>query len=138
MYQNYKHHAEFLLVYIREAHPDSVLFTVADGKEKLLKITQTNDLDAREETAHQCLATLKLSLPTVLDREDNMVNHAYAGWPDRLYVVGLDGRIAYKGGPGPGGFKTNEVENWLASNTGRGPVIQAAQRGRQHSPGFQP
>jgi len=115
-----------------------VLFTVTDGKEKLLKITQTNDLDAREETAHQCLATLKLTLPTVLDREDNKVNHAYAGWPDRLYVVSMDGRIAYKGGPGPGGFKINEVETWLESNTGRGALIQAAQRGRQHSPGFQP
>ncbi len=128
-----------MLVYIREAHPDSVLFTVTDGKEKLLKITQTSDLDAREETASQCLATLKLSIPTVLDREDNQVNTAYAGWPDRLYVVGVDGRIAYKGGPGPGGFKVNEVENWLRSYRDPRWIVRAETtiRNRQHSPGYQ-
>ena len=55
-------------------------------------------------------------MPTVLDRHDNAVNAAYAGWPDRLYVVGVDGRIAYKGGPGPGGFRPAEVEAWLRNN----------------------
>jgi type I thyroxine 5'-deiodinase len=59
---------------------------------------------------------LKLSLPTVVDREDNRVNVAYAGWPDRLYVIGVDGRIAYKGGPGPAGFRVGEVEQWLKRN----------------------
>jgi len=128
-----------VLVYIREAHPDSVLFTIAGGKEQLLKIKQTTDLEAREETANQCLATLKLTLPTVLDREDNRANHAYAGWPDRLYVVGVDGRIAYKGGPGPSGFKINEVENWLRGFVDPRIVARAepAERGRQHTAGFQ-
>ena len=93
-----------------------MLFTVKDGKESLLKIGQTSSLHDREEHATECLATLKLSLPTVLDREDNKVNSAYAGWPDRLYVVGLDGRIAYKGAQGPGGFKIGEVEEWLKKN----------------------
>jgi hypothetical protein len=65
------------------------------------------------------MATLKLNIPTVIDREDNRVNAAYAGWPDRLYVVGIDGRVAYQGGPGPGGFKVGEIEEWLKSNTKR-------------------
>ena len=55
-------------------------------------------------------------MPTVIDREDNRANKAYAGWPDRLYVVGIDGRVAYRGGPGPGGFRVNEVEDWLKRN----------------------
>jgi len=98
-----------LLVYIREAHPDSVLYTKIDGKEVLLKIGQTSDLASRSEKAEQCAATLNLTLPTVIDKADNKVNTAYAGWPDRLYIVGKDGKIAYKGGPGPGGFKINEM-----------------------------
>ena len=44
------------------------------------------------------------------------VNAAYAGWPDRMYVVGTDGRIAYQGGPGPRGFLPAEVEKWLKAN----------------------
>jgi type I thyroxine 5'-deiodinase len=90
-----------------------VLFTKVDGKEVLLKITQTNDLAARSENAEQCSATLKLSLPTVIDKADNKVNTAYAGWPDRLYIVGKDGKIAYKGAQGPGGFKINEMTTEL-------------------------
>jgi type I thyroxine 5'-deiodinase len=56
-------------------------------------------------------------MPVLVDREDNKVNAAYSGWPDRLFVVGVDGKIAYKGGPGPGGFRPREVEEWLKKNT---------------------
>jgi hypothetical protein len=107
---------EFILVYIREAHPDSELYTVRDGKEILTKIGQTHTLDERTKVAKQCTATLHLSMPTVIDKEDNKVNHAYSAWPDRLMIVGSDGKLAYKGGPGPGGFKVNEVEEWLKAN----------------------
>jgi hypothetical protein len=82
----------------------------------LKKITQTDSLAKRVENAEICLTALKLSVPTVIDREDNKVNVAYAGWPDRMYVVGADGRIAYRGGPGPGGFKPQEVAEWLKKN----------------------
>jgi hypothetical protein len=117
LYQTYKDRAAFLLVYIREAHPDSVLFTVDDGKEVLKKITQTDDLEQRSGTAQQCMATLRLSLPVVIDNEDNHVNTQYAGWPDRFYIVGVDGKIAYKGEQGPKGFKPAEVEDWLKEHT---------------------
>jgi hypothetical protein len=36
---------------------------------------------------------------------DDAVNKAYAAWPTRLYLVGLDGRVVYAGGLGPYGFK---------------------------------
>ena len=98
------------------AHPDSLLLTLKDGEKKLLKIPQTQKIDERAAVAEQCLATLKMTMPTLLDKEDNQVNYAYAAWPDRLYVIGVDGKIAYQGGPGPRGFKVNEVENWLKGN----------------------
>ena len=104
-------------MYIREAHPDSVLFTLKDGEKKLLKIVQTEKVEDRSETAKQCVDMLKMTMPTLIDRADNKVNSEYGAWPDRLYVVGKDGKIAYQGGPGPGGFKVNEVEKWLRENT---------------------
>jgi len=109
---------EFVLVYIREAHPDSVLVALKDGKEVLTKIGQTETVEKRAEHAEICVAALKLSVPTVIDGEDNKVNAAYAGWPDRMYVVGKNGLIAYKGRPGPSGFLPSEVEAWLKNNTG--------------------
>lgn len=116
MYETYKGRAAFFLVYIREAHPDSVIATLVDGKKTLLKIAQTTTTEERAGTARKCVDTLKLSMPTLIDREDNRVNFAYAGWPDRLYVVGADGKIAYQGGPGPRGFKVEEVVEWLDKN----------------------
>lgn len=100
-------------MYIREAHPDSLLLTLTDGEKKLLKIPQTQKVKERAVVAMQCVATLNLTMPTLLDREDNQVNYAYAAWPDRLVVIGVDGKIAYQGGPGPRGFKVDEVESWL-------------------------
>ena len=49
-------------------------------------------------------------MPMVLDQLDNRVGEAYAGWPDRFYIVGTDGRIAYQGGPGPWGFDSEAME----------------------------
>jgi hypothetical protein len=59
---------------------------------------------------------MKVSIPTLIDKENDQVNKNYAGWPERLYVIGTDGKIAYKGGPGPGGFRVSEVEDWLTKN----------------------
>ena len=82
----------------------------------LKKIGQSETAERRAENAAICVTALKLSVPTVIDREDNKVNAAYAGWPDRMYVVGTDGKVAYQGGPGPRGFKPAEVEEWLRKN----------------------
>jgi hypothetical protein len=119
LYQTYRDRAEFLLVYIREAHPDSVLWVDQDGGRALQKIEQTDTLDQRVQTAEICVSALKLSMPTVIDGADNTVNRAYSGWPDRLIVVGVDGKIAYYGGPGPRGFRPEEVEAWLKENLDR-------------------
>lgn len=64
--------------------------------------------------AAETVKELKLNFPVVVDKTDNKVNASYAGWPERLVVVGVDGKIAYKGSKsGPGGFKPAEVEAWL-------------------------
>ena len=65
----------------------------------------------RLKVAKTCVADLKLPMPAVIDKIDNKVNDAYSGHPDRLYLVGKDGKIAYVGGRGPRGFKTDEWED---------------------------
>jgi hypothetical protein len=108
---------EFLLVYIREAHPDSVLYVpTEDGGKKLQVIPQTATTAERLRNLQQCVSLLQLTMPAVIDSDDNVVNRAYAAWPDRLYVVDVDGKIACKSGPGPAGFKPAEVETWLKAN----------------------
>ena len=44
---------------------------------------------------------------------------AYAAWPTRLYLVGLDGKVVYAGGLGPYDFKPEKlkaaIEKYLKS-----------------------
>ena len=61
--------------------------------------------EEREAVASTCAANLRLRMPIVVDGVENAVASAYGGWPDRLYLIGKDGRISFQGGEGPFGFK---------------------------------
>lgn len=63
--------------------------------------------------AMQCSLALKMSILLLVDTMDDQVGHAYSGMPDRLYVIGTDGRVVYKGGRGPFGFRPQEMEQSL-------------------------
>ena len=52
-------------------------------------------------------------LPAIIDDMDDTVRAAYRGMPDRLYIVDKEGKIAYRGGKGPYGFKPLEMEEAL-------------------------
>ncbi len=69
--------------------------------------------DERVATAELCVVRLAIKLPSLVDGIDNRVERAYTGWPDRLYVIGTDGRVRYKSAPGPFGFSTTELERSL-------------------------
>ena len=69
--------------------------------------------EERAETADLCVVRLAIKLPAVLDDIDNRTERVYTGWPDRLYVIGTDGRIQYKSAPGPFGFSTSDLERAL-------------------------
>jgi len=59
--------------------------------------------------AKDFVADFKVSLPVLVDGIDDKVRNAYTAWPDRLYVVDAQGKVAYVGGPGPGGFRPGEI-----------------------------
>ena len=59
------------------------------------------DLTERTDLAHTCMDELELPMPALVDGLDDKVGQAYDGWPDRLYVIGKDGKIAFVGGKGP-------------------------------------
>ena len=49
----------------------------------------------------------------MVDEIDDRVGHAYSGMPARLYIIDTAGKIAYKSGHGPFGFKAGELEQSL-------------------------
>ena len=64
----------------------------------------------RVDTAAICVVKLAIKLPALVDGLDNRVERAYTGWPDRLYIIGTDGRVRHKSAPGPFGFSTGDLE----------------------------
>lgn len=119
LYAEYKDRVEFRFVYVREAHPDSVLFVIEDGQESLQKVEQTEQLEQRGKHATLCTETLKLQIPVLVDKADNQVNKSYAAWPIRLVIVDAEGKLAYISGPGPAGFEPAEVAAWLKTNAAK-------------------
>lgn len=73
----------------------------------------------RANVAAQCVADLDLPMPALVDGVNDAVNQAYQGWPDRLFLVGRDGRIAYSGGRGPFFFAPDALEDAIQTELGR-------------------
>lgn len=76
-------------------------------------------IEEREEAAKHCAAELGLKIPILMDSMDDKTEKAYQGWPDRLYVVGKDGKIAYAGEKGPRGFDPPQAREALHNLAGR-------------------
>ena len=119
MQERYKDRVEFFVVYIQEAHP-------TDGWQMQINVdedvvfAQPKTFDEREHAAHACSLGLDMNTTTLIDDMDNSTDIAYSALPDRLYLVGKDGRITYKSARGPMGFRPDELEaaitEYLAGN----------------------
>ena len=108
---------QFVLVYIQEAHPGSITSVPNEkGVKELQIIPQTATTPERMQNLWQFMALMKLTMPAVIDSDDNLAKRDFAGWPDRLYSIGLDGKIAFKSAPGPVGFKVPNLEASLHNN----------------------
>jgi Ca2+-binding EF-hand superfamily protein len=132
-------------MYIREAHPTDGRQTQANVREGIL-VENPRTKAERDEIAREFAAQFKLSLPILVDGIDNKAASDYTAMPDRIYIIDAKGKVAYKGGPGPRGFRVSEVPPvldrllgvQLASKTGiqggRGGVRRPAARNRIRNP----
>jgi len=118
LYERYASRVQFLMIYIREAHPTDGWY-MGDHA-----IRHHQSMEERRAVARQCELTLRYGIPTLVDEMDDAVMNAYAAHPDRLHLVGRDGLMVYVGGRGPVGFKPAQlgdaIERELATtNPGR-------------------
>ncbi|MCK5645574.1 MAG: hypothetical protein KAH97_02280 [Anaerolineales bacterium] len=119
LYRDYQDQVKFLMIYIREAHPRDGwwlggglpgLGLKLSGSKVSTDIYDPKTMDERRDVASQCVTALEYEIPTLVDDIEDSVNQAYAGLPTRLYLVDLDGVVAYAGGLGPYGFKPGELK----------------------------
>ena len=114
MYKKHKDEVQFFLVYIKEAHAID-----SSSPSDFKGIEDPITAEERHQVCALALEDLKLPLPALVDDMKDSVNRAYAAQPDRLYLVSKDGKIAYAGGRGPGGFKPGELEAAIEKELGK-------------------
>lgn len=114
--ENFSGVADFVTVYIAEAHP------AERGHFRVGGEGGNYDIDTHANIADRLAAATKLKeeagealkgCKILVDPMDDRANIAYAALPERLYVV-QDGQIVYQGGLGPFDYKIPEVETFLA------------------------
>jgi hypothetical protein len=112
MHARFRDSVDFYAIYIREAHPTDG-WSMESNDRVGVKVAQPKSLNARIEVATQCCSSLQMSMPVLVDAMDDAVSRAYSGFPDRLYLIDWEGKVAYKGGRGPFGYAPRELEQVL-------------------------
>lgn len=110
-----------MTVYIQEAHPIDGFVPerhtgtwLMGSPERKLLIEDPRTEAERLELARRTQAELGFTWTMLVDRLDDAVNRAFAAWPERLYVVDVDGTLVYRGGKGPMDFEPDELAAVLA------------------------
>ncbi len=109
IYRRFQDRVEFLIVYVQEAHPTDGWQTDSNVAAGVL-FRQHQSYEEREEVAQACSLDLNISIPILIEEMDNTIDEAYGAAPERLYLVGADGNVAYQGGAGPHFFDLDEWE----------------------------
>lgn len=112
---------EFYFVYIQEAHPDDGWQMEMNRAEGVVFNQPTTD-DERAAIAGACVSRLDVSLTVLLDPISNEISEAYAATPSKLYLIDLEGRIAYRTGPGPWDFDIDAWEKAIGAEVESLPV----------------
>lgn len=128
IYEQYHEEVQFLNIYIREAHPKDGWWlgrrlTKSIIEKYFPKVSMDHydpqTIEERRAIAGECGTALQYGVRTYVDELDDAVNHAYAAWPTRLYLIGLDGKVVYAGGLGPYDFKPAKlhaaIEDYLSA-----------------------
>lgn len=100
--------AEFLFIYIKEAHPEDE-WQMESNVDRNVVYTQPQSDSERLQLAQTFVADMEVETETLVDDIRNTANACYAAWPERIYIVDRDGRIAFKGGMGPFNFDPEEI-----------------------------
>ncbi len=125
VYKKFREDVQFLMIYVREAHPTDKWWLAETKLMRLIATTSNNyasydtkepkSIKERRLAATACREKLLEDMPVYIDNMDNQVDLAYVAWPTRVYFLGIDGKIQYDSGLGPYGVSPDELEQELSS-----------------------
>ncbi len=138
LHKQYGDDVQFYFIYTREAHAAD-----SDRPTPIATVEQPVSTDERRKVAAEFVDQNELQIPALLDNIDDKASQEYASLPDRLFLVGKDGKVALAGQPGPSGFDPDLLEKAIVNElAGKAPLDVTASenagprgRGRRGSGG---
>jgi hypothetical protein len=100
-------------VYIQEANLSDIWQMSSNVRDGVIFATPRTDGE-RLGIAESCVRRLGIRFPALIDGMDDSVERRYTGWPDRLMLIDIDGRLVFKTEPGPFGFEPSQLEAALS------------------------
>jgi hypothetical protein len=116
LYDLHKGEVACFIVYIKEAHPEDG-WVVTHNRDEDIAVMDPRSAGDRSRVAEACVMRSAIRIPMLIDDLDNTVASAYGGWPDRLYLIGRDGRVAFQGEAGPFGFIPERLAEAIGAET---------------------
>lgn len=124
VYKKYRNDIEFLMIYVREAHPTDKwwlaetkfmrLISEASNPYPSYDLKEPETIEERRDAASSCQAKLLEDMPVYVDNMDNQVDLDYVAWPTRVYFIDVEGKVRYDSGLGPYGLSPEELDAELS------------------------
>ena len=99
--------ADFVVVYIKEAHPLDEWFF----EKQVYNLNQPVTNEERFAAARNLLE-FGLNCPLLVDPIDNKANLLYNAYPEKLYII-KEGKVAFHTKQGPVYYDVKLVDDWL-------------------------
>ncbi len=115
IYHQYRDRVAFFVVYVQEAHPTDGWQVDSNVTEGVL-YQQHQNYEERASVAATCQLDLKILVPILVEEMDNVIDEAYGAAPERLYLIGRDGRVVHHGGAGPHFFDLDAWEQAIEAS----------------------
>jgi len=106
MAEKFRDIADFLVIYISEAHPKD-----AWPLGKHVEIETHKNINDRIEAAKFYQQKFGLQIPMLVDTMENQFDKNYASWPERFYII-INNQIHYLGLPSSNDQGYSKYELW--------------------------
>ena len=110
--------ADFLILYVEEAHPVGE-YQLSENVAEGVQIAQHGAIGERIVAARICSKELGIRMQIGVDDMENTANDLFAAWPVRVYILGAQREVLYRGGPGPYDFRMDEARTALEALLGK-------------------
>jgi tetratricopeptide (TPR) repeat protein len=110
LYERYHDRARFLLVYIREAHPEGESWQSTVNRREGISLPEARSAAERAQHAALCRRELRIPYDAVLDGLDGRAEAAFAAFPSRVFVIDVGGTVTFSSALDVESFRPEALE----------------------------